>query len=110
MKPAYRNLKAARELINQHGWIQGMGGDKYIGFCMVGALANASRQFVKEDGHASIYLVKQSLSDTNTPYNKAMMALKRAIGTTDVVSYNDGNAKSKEEIINAFTKAMRLAR
>jgi hypothetical protein len=89
MKSIYKNLKAARQSILDYGWVQHDMGNSARGYCALGAVCSV--------GGDSVKLVDY---------------LRKAIGLNmgSVMNWNDSPVRTKEEVVAAFTKAMRLAR
>lgn len=92
MKPVYKTLKRARDLIKKYGWVKGLAGGKSIGngggFCPIGAIDAASGDDV------SLML-------------KSCEAFRRHNSIVSIALWND---HSKEEVIRAFNKAIRASR
>jgi hypothetical protein len=83
-------LVGARELIAEHGWVRGNYGDRNVGFCALGALHVASKSWTSWG--AQNLLVKAG-----------------GAGALGVISHNDIHIQSKQEALEWFDKAIRLA-
>lgn len=93
MKPAYQILKTARAKLKECGWIQDDYGDATRGYCSLGAMGAAAQELSLYDGR-----------------DKAEDFLAKAIKTDNVPKWNDNAYRTKEQVLEAFSKAMRLAR
>lgn len=81
-------LIKARALIKDHGWVQNQPGSHRDGFCMIGALAE-------------ICPMRQP-----DVFFEAVDALRDTTGYMHVTSFNDAEGRTKEEVIQAFDRAI----
>lgn len=88
-------LTAAKWILENVGWIQGNfykmdpTGNKYVGFCAVGAL-------------------QQVEHDIDYGCDKAMNCLVEVIGVS-LVYFNDAQGRTKEQVLAAFDTAIAAA-
>ena len=83
-------LSEAAELIRRHGWVQRKSGSIGEGFCLIGAVINVTR-----DKH-QCFLANE--------------ALIRASGTISIVTWNDTEGRTKEEVLELLERAARDTR
>ncbi len=89
MKQVYKALRIARERIRKFGHVKGEYGNSRIGYCTTG----------------SIYHVRDYRL-----LKKIVGALRDAAGCDNIVHWNDKPTRTKKEVIDLFTKAMRATR
>lgn len=95
MKPAYKLLRSAREMIQKYGFIKGVTGDQKRGFCTYGAMS-----------HDTDF---NSLAEVRA-LNRATAVVATLINHWSITLWNDRAETTKEDVINLFTKAMRKCR
>lgn len=83
-------LTDARDLIREHGWVQQKLGSESEGFCLVGALVRAGREY---------FLV--------TP-GDALELLGRVTGNS-VIHWNDTEGRTETEVLEALELAIESA-
>lgn len=92
-------LRDARKLIEKHGWIQGDWGGYEDGFCALGALNRADNEFANKHGGGLL-----------VGWWRACWLLSQTVGNAPVMQWNDTPGRTKEEVIDAFKKAQKLAK
>jgi hypothetical protein len=96
MKPVTKDiLTKASELINQYGWVQGTSGNKGIGFCAFGAIAEASTELYPNT----------KWEELDTIEGNAIKTVSR-FADGSIIGYNDEPNRTKEEVLLAFQKAI----
>lgn len=103
MKGATKILIAAKDKLENVGWVQGQSQrydwdtNKVIGYCALGAINVATDQLL--------------YSRKGKAINQAVDCLQKAIGGAkySVVAYNDNIDRTKQEVLEAFDKAIQCA-
>lgn len=83
-------LVFGKSRIEQYGWIQHRFGTKAVGFCMAGSM-------IPDGGRVSEFA------------NAADQCLRKVIGENSIGKWNDMPGRTKEEVLEAFDKAIALA-
>lgn len=91
-------LKKAKALIQTHGWQQDNYGDASCGFCALGAIRVAT------SGSVNV-----PYDDNYGTYYDARMIFRHTIGGP-IPSWNDTAGRTKEDVLEAFDKAIELSR
>lgn len=87
-------LLHARELIDKHGWVQGVYGNPEKGFCIIGAISRACW----DDGVTF---------ETQTAMEGDLQ--RHAPGYESLVAFNDAKGRTKEEVLALFDRAIQEA-
>lgn len=98
MTAVTRILKKAKALIKTHGWQQDNYGDASCGFCALGAIrvATSGSVNVPYDGNYGAYF-------------DARLIFRNVVGGP-IPSWNDRVGTTKEDVLEAFDKAIELSR
>jgi len=80
-------LLDAADLIETYGWVQGRLGTCEVGFCITGALRQASQWGIRQG------------------CGEAQRALHRSLGGMNPSTWNDVPGRTKEEVIAQLRKA-----
>lgn len=105
MKPVYKFLKDSRAVIEKYGWIQNTAGSKALGFCLMGAIGEVTTA----NYNANVDGVLQTEMAAREVLRKALRGI-HGKGYYGLAAINDEMLKSKQDALDGFTAAMRLAR
>lgn len=91
--------EAARDLIEEYGWVRGMFGNKAVGFCLLGAIRVAARTNVwsARELCASVISRPEYVGRTN-------------LSIASVSTLNDFGLNDKEEAIEVLTQVAKYWR
>lgn len=85
-------LVEAKRLLEEKGWCQGVFQDEGSRYCSVEAVCQA-----------------MTLPDHETSADEGLIILASVIGNTAIDEWNDDPSRTKEEVLTAFDKAIKLA-
>lgn len=88
-------LREARDLICEFGWTQRRSGDRICGFCVMGAINEASDRIDWNEGRVG-----------------ALRTLRQALDlseTTSLADWNDAACRTIDEVFSALNRAISIA-
>lgn len=91
MSDVSKILTRAADLIRRYGWVQYQKGNRYEGFCLVGAVINASGEEWR-----SVPAAHDRLIDT--------------LGSRELAAWNDHPDRTEEEVLELLERASRYAK
>jgi hypothetical protein len=101
-------VKTAMEYIDEYGWTRFKFGSKEEGFCIIGAIEEATGDLEPIRYRTDWFGVRGRVPTKGgiEAVIRAETALTQCIGKTDIPDYNDHIARSKEEVLEKFRCAL----
>lgn len=109
-------LARAKQLIETHGWVQGDYGGEDCGFCLFGAIDEATERLASDIQNAggdaggfrgmhgtypAMRRLKSLLPMVSDPYDDEAVSAQQG-----VIQWNDTDGRSKEEVLALLTEAL----
>lgn len=110
------DLERAVEILDEFGWVQGLEGNKLMGFCAVGAIRYAKRERLNRSSslHRSLVAVDLDALNMATETEWYSMRVPSKGGYTftadGLPAYNDTEGRTKEEVQDLLTKGAKRLR